>query len=287
MKKIFSILLIAVITMLAVFTMVGCGEPSGNPGEKGISCIKQDGKYVVYKYVDEGLGVTELDIDAVVKTKYGETAEVSRIKEGAFDGNSTLEKVIVPNTVTKIDGGAFKNMKALKDITLPFVGSNVNADAYEGQTLSEDKAVDAERLFGYIFGTEEYTGGAKITQTYNAIEGTTATYYVPMSLRTVTIAPKDNYEIPMYAFSGLTLVTKIDLNDKVIGIGERAFYNANCFAKLDVPTTVTNIYKGAFENFSSLEKIYFGGTPSQWEAIVKGTNWNLGVAENFAVKFGE
>ena len=284
MKKIFSILLIAVMSMLAVFTMVGCGDTPDNPSAKGISCIKENGKYVVYKYVDEGLGVTELDIATAVKAKYGETAEVSRIKEGTFDGNSTLVSIVVPNTVTKIDGGAFKNMKALKDITLPFVGSNVSADAFEGQTLSETKAVDAERLFGYVFGTTEYVGGAKISQTYNAIEGNASTYYVPMTLRTVTISPKENYEIPMYAFSGLTLVTKINLTDKVTGIGERAFYNANCFDELKVPVSVTNIYKGAFENFSSLSKIDYLGTSAQWEAIVKGANWNLGVAESFNVK---
>ncbi len=284
MKKFFSILLIAVISILALFSMVGCSDTPDNTSSKGISCIKEDGKYVVYKYVDEGLGVNELDIEKVVKAKYGETAEVSRIKEGAFDGNSTLTAVIVPNTVTKIDAGAFKNMKSVRDITLPFVGSNVNADAYEGQTLSEDKAVDAERLFCYVFGTEEYAGGAQITQSFNAIEGNTVTYYVPMTLRTITIAPKNDYQIPMYAFSGLTMVTKINLNDKVTAIGERAFYNANCFSELKLPASITNLYKGAFENFSTLSKIDFAGTSTQWNSVEKGADWNLGVAENFDVK---
>ncbi|MBO5713887.1 MAG: leucine-rich repeat domain-containing protein [Clostridia bacterium] len=284
MKKFLSVLLIAVLSIMALFTMVGCGDTPDNTGSKGISCIKEDGKYVVYKYVDDGTNVAELDIDKAVKAKYGDTAEVVRIKEGAFDGNSTLTAVIVPNTVTKIDAGAFKNMKSLKDITLPFVGSNVNADAYEGQTISEDKAVDAERLFGYIFGTEEYTGGAKITQSYNTVDGISMVYYVPMTLRTITVAPKENYEIPMYAFSGLTLVTKIDLTDKVTGIGERAFYNANCFSELKLPVSIANIYKGAFENFSTLSKIDFAGTSTQWTAVVKGIDWNLGVADNFDVK---
>lgn len=284
MKKFLSVLLIAVLSIMALFTMVGCGEPSDNTVSKGISCVKEDGKYVVYKYVDDGTGVVELDVDKAVKAKYGETAEVVRIKSGAFDGNSTLTTVIVPDTVTKIDAGAFKNMKSLKDITLPFIGNNVNADAYEGQTLSEDKAVNAERLFGNIFGTEEYTGGAKITQSYNTVDGISVIYYVPMTLRTITIAPKENYEIPMYAFSGLTLVTKINLTDKVTGIGERAFYNANCFSELKLPVSIANIYKGAFENFSTLSKIDFAGTSAQWTAVVKGIDWNLGVADNFDLK---
>ena len=284
MKKFLSVLLIAVLSIMALFTMVGCGDTPDNTGSKGISCIKEDGKYVVYKYVDDGTNVAELDIDKAVKAKYGDTAEVVRIKEGAFDGNSTLTAVIVPNTVTNIDAGAFTIMKSLKDITWAFVGSNVNADAYEGQTISEDKAVDAERLFGYIFGTEEYTGGAQITQSYNTVDGISVVYYVPMTLRTITVAPKENYEIPMYAFSGLTLVTKIDLTDKVTGIGERAFYNANCFSELKLPVSIANIYKGAFENFSTLSKIDFAGTSVQWTAVVKGIDWNLGVADNFDVK---
>ncbi len=284
MKKFLSILLVALMSVAMVFTAVGCGDETPTSGKTGISCVKEDGKYVVYKYVDEGKGVTELDIDKAVKEVYGETAEVVRIKAGTFDGNSTLTSVIVPDTVTEIDAGAFKNMKSLQSITLPFVGANVNADAFDGQSLSDNKSVDAERLFGYVFGTEQYTGGAKITQVYNSIDGSSSDFYIPMTLRTVKIQPKDNYQIPMYSFSGLTLITKIELSGKVTAIGERAFYNANCFAELKLPVSISRIYKGAFENFSSLTKIDFAGNGEQWNAVQKGSDWNKGVSENFTIK---
>ena len=70
MKKFLSVLLIAVLSIMALFTRVGCGDTPDNTGSKGISCIKEDGKYVVYKYVDDGNNVAELDIDKAVKAKY-------------------------------------------------------------------------------------------------------------------------------------------------------------------------------------------------------------------------
>ena len=283
MKKFLSILLVALMSVAVVFTAVGCSETPGGNGKTGVLCTKEDGKYVVYKYVDDGTGVVDLDIESAVKQAYGENAEVIRIKEGAFDGNSTLKSVTVPTTVTEIDAGAFKNMKSLETLTLPFVGNNLISDAYTGQNDdAEIKAVDAERLFGSIFGKSEYTGGAKITQYY---DGTTeSNFYVPMTLRKIVIAPLNDHESPMYSFSGLTLISEISFSGKVVSIGERAFYNANCFSELKLPVSVKTLYKGAFEGFSSLQKIDFAGTLAQWNEVVKGENWNKNVSEYFTEK---
>ena len=282
MKKILSILIVAILAFGMMFTFTGCDQTSNNNSETGVICSKVDGKYVLDSYVDEGEGYTELDIEGAVKEKYGSDAVVYRIKTGAFDGNDNLKAILVPKTVTRIDAGAFKNMTALEELILPFVGSNINADAFVGQTDSgEDKAVNEERLFGYIFGTTEYEGGSKITQYF---DGTTAkSYYIPFTLRKVQIDSAKEYEVPMYAFSGLTFVSEITFGDKVVGIGEGAFYNAQCLKSLALSKSIVNIYKNAFNGFSTLETIEYAGTSNEWSKVNKGVDWKKGVAENFTI----
>ncbi|MBO5314910.1 MAG: hypothetical protein J6B48_00610, partial [Clostridia bacterium] len=64
-----------------------------------------------------------------------------------------ITKIVVNNGITSISGGAFYGCSSLKEITLPFVGSSRNR--YYNHNL-----------FGYIFGTDTYTGGKKTTQYY-------------------------------------------------------------------------------------------------------------------------
>ena len=142
MKKVLSIILRSILAVSAVFGLTACDNNNSGDSKKGIICSKNKGTYVVESYIDDGNNVTELDIDAVVKAKYGSDAVVSRIKAGAFEGNSTLTKLVIPASVTTIDAGALKNMKSLKELTIPFVGKTVKADAYLGQTgEAEDNLV--------------------------------------------------------------------------------------------------------------------------------------------------
>lgn len=255
MKKLLKILVLCLVVAISACALFACGETVEE--EKGIICkkFKGDSYYTVYGYVDEGLGVTSLDIDAAVKAKYGNDAEVGKIKTNSFLGNSTLKEIIVPDTVVEIADGAFAQMKALKKITLPFIGSTANADSYIGETAAgEDKSVDAARTFGYIFGTEEYSYGATITANYGS--GTT-TFYIPASLVEVTVSPKEDYKVPAYSFAGVTQINKVNLSEKITVIGDYAFSGANSISEITIPKSVTKIGTGAFSTNSKLTKVTF------------------------------
>lgn len=248
MKKIIKVLIATMLALTVALSLVACGDQSGKAGDKGLLLKKYAGEdfYTVYGYVDEGLGKTTLDIGAVAGEK-----EVGRIALNAFDGNDTLVEIVVPDTVTEIQAGAFAKMKKLKKITLPFVGMTPVADSYQNQKdEAADKSVDAKRNFAYIFGTEEYSYGEQITAGYGS---GTATYYIPSNLEEVVIAPKGEYNIPMYAFSGLGLVEKITLSGNITEIGEYAFQNCRDLVSVNIPQTVKTIYKGAFVGCEMLD----------------------------------
>lgn len=259
MKRLLKLLTLTLIALCCAFSFLACDDGDGGNGDKGLLCKKFAGEdfYTVYKYVDEGEGVTSLDIGAEVKEKYGNDAVVGRINTNSFAGNDTLLELIVPNTVTEINAGAFDKMRRLEKITLPFVGKTAIADAYIGETAgSENKSVNEERTFGYVFSSEVYDFGGKITINYGA---GTKDFYIPASLVEVTIAPKEDYKIPAYAFNGVNQVNKINLSEKVVEIGEFAFENALSIHSFAIPQTVTKIHKGAFKGTTNLKTVTMGG----------------------------
>ena len=265
MKKLFKLLLAVMLAACAVLA-VACNSEGVNPkSAPGLHVMqfKGDDFYTVYGYGAED-GVSVLDIGKIAKDS-GKV--IGRIKTGAFDGNASLTEIIVPDTVTEIDAGAFKGMRRLQTITLPFVGAGATADAFDGETAkTEGKITDAKRNFGYVFGSESYDYGAEISQSYGS--GDAVKYYVPQSLKTVKIAPKDNYSVPMFGFNGCTNLYTVELSDKVTAIGVKAFYGCENLVKVTLSANVKNIYDSAFENCKALKEhndtdktgINFGGS---------------------------
>lgn len=255
MKKVLKILLLAVVVAVCALGLVACGD-NGGESKTGIlyKMYEGDDFYTVYGYVDEGKNVTSIDIGELNT----ENVTIGRIKTGAFKDNDTLTEIIVPDTVTTIDGGAFKNMKALESITLPFVGASATGDATFNQTNPEEnKAVNIERTFAYIFGEDKYEGGTAINVTYkpaaSSEESSSDVRYLPLALRNVTVKNSANYKIPMYAFAGNILINSVTLSGGVDEIGEYAFSGAKALQSVKIPATVKTINKYAFSGCVNLK----------------------------------
>lgn len=252
MNRFIKTVLLTILAAICCVCAFACTTtPDGTTNKKGLLYKKygNDAFYTVYGYVDDGRTSTVLDIANEVENG----VVIGRIKENAFADNNTLTEIIVPDTVTKIDEGAFAKMKKLQSLTVPFIGGTAKADSYFGETGSaEDKSVDLARTFGYWFGTEVYQGGTEITQLYNKNDSTTV--YVPVTLTTVKIAPKDNYKIPMYAFSGNTVIQKLVLTEKITAIGDYACNQMVALETIAIPNTVTRIGAHAFEKCVNLKE---------------------------------
>lgn len=262
MKKFVRLLIISLLALATAFSLFACSGANGKTEEKGIIAKKLSGDnfYTVIGYGAED-GVDTLDVASAAKQKYGEQIVVGRIRTGAFDGNTTLTEIILSDSAADdidltIDAGAFKNMRALKKITLPFVGANAYSDAYYNETEpakgDELKATDKERLFGYIFGEEESEYSAAITQFYGDTSEETATFYIPATLREITVSAASEINIPMYAFYGISGITTVNLNGEIKAIGQAAFKNAVGLKKINIPASVKVIYENAFEGAESI-----------------------------------
>ncbi len=250
MKNLIKTLSVMLLLVAMCFSLVACGGDGTETTKSGLTLkkFKGDDFYTVVDYVAEDgvetLNLGDYNANGVV---------IGRIKAGAFDGNQSIKELIIPTTVTEMDNGALKGMKGLTKLTIPFVGANKVADAYYNQTpASTDKAVDGERNFAYIFGSDEFEGGAVVACNYGS--SSDVSYYIPATLRQVTVKADGEYQIPMYAFNGLTQITKIVLEGNITAIGEYAFEGFATLKSINIPASVKNIYKNAFDGCGKLDE---------------------------------
>lgn len=265
MKRLLNICLAVLLVVACAFSLTACATPDDDGNKKeGLLIKKINNVYTIYDYVDDGkLTDGVLDIGAILQEK-GITE--AKIKKGAFDSVSTINTLIVPDTVIEIEAGAFRKMSNLYELQVPFVGLNAKADAQFEQTSSaENKAVDNERTIAHFFGTEEYDNGATLVNEFG-------TYYVPHTLSKVVITAtanvdytvdgvKEGYTIPMGAFEGATTLTTIEIKgDNLKEVGVKAFKGCTGLTTITIPATVTKIYDYAFMNCTNLKTVNILGS---------------------------
>lgn len=208
-----------------------------------------DGSYTV-----TGIG-TCTDSYLVIPEKYN-GSYVTSISAQAFKNCTGLTNIVVPNSVTSIGYNAFSGCSSLESITLPFVGGYKNPDL--GTSLSS--------LFGFIFGTSNYTGGIATEQGYY-------TLYIPSSLKSVTIT---DGTIQSNAFQNCTGLTSITIKNGVTSIGGNAFSGCTSLTSVTIGNGVTSIGANAFSGCTSLTTVTMGnGVTSIGSTIFNQENSSL------------
>ena len=166
------------------------------------------------------------------------------IGNSAFASCTKLTNVRVPDSVQTIGSGAFGRCSKLTSITIPFVGASrkTASDTYQYP-------------FGHLFGTSSFTGGTAVEQVYYGYDTTSlskTTYYIPTSLKSVTVT---GGEILHGAFRNCTMLTSITLPDGITSIGPVAFYCCTGLTSITLPETVQTIGTAAFRSCTKLKAI--------------------------------
>ena len=193
------------------------------------------------------------DCDGLNSVTIGKS--VSVIGENSFRSCSGLKSVTIGEGVALIGEGSFSGCSSLESITLPL----------------GDNSMPTCPSFGYIFGTSSYSGGVKTTQGEK-------TYYIPQTLKTVSITGTKIYVSALSncsgltsiiigsgvtiigdgAFSGCSGLTSVTIGNGVKSIGYKAFDYCKGLDSITIPNSVTSIGDYAFYRCFRLGSVTIG-----------------------------
>lgn len=321
MKKIIGILFALLLASVSAFSMIGCGTKNSDSGDVAPISFKytlekeetkDENETAETYYVLSGVTVSDKAKTLIEKNDYEGLAELfNTAVEGVYEApavkytKETVRKLTIPETyegkaVKKIAAdavvdltfieeievksnieefglGSFSGLTSLKTITLPFAGKKLGAK-------------NSEKSFGYIFGTTSSDGLTSCAQTYN--EGSSdnsATYYIPSSLKTVTITGdnKVSFETKKYilekdedgkdkivyvddSYTGESTVYSITLDTSVYAVAPYSFYNVSMAETVTLSGNIDEIGADTFYGCSSLKTITLGGAKKIGSAAFQG-----------------
>lgn len=164
---------------------------------------------------------------------------VTKIGEDAFQDNTTITSVTIPDSVTEIGANAFAGCTNLTSVT--YGGDWRNLTIQSGNPAVED-AVNAQ-LFDFAF-TPDNT--AVIVTKYNGIA---ADVTIPSRYKGKPVTAINNAVFPNSA------VTSVTIPDSVTSIPDAAFVNCSELTNISIPNSVTYIGLSAFSSCTSLKSI--------------------------------
>lgn len=233
---------------------------------------------------------------------------VTKIGEDAFQDNTTITSVTIPDSVTEIGANAFAGCTNLTSVT--YGGDWSNLTIQSGNPAVEDAAKDAanEQLFYFAFTPDntavivtnyKYNGAAAdvtIPSCYKGKPVTTIGHaaFFNSAVTSVTIpdsvtsisdeafinCPKlTNISIPnsvtyigFSAFSSCTSLKSITLPSSLSFISGALFLGCSQLTTIHIPVSVTSIGNNAFADCPSLMTVTYPGSKTQWDDITKGRN---------------
>ena len=161
---------------------------------------------------------------------------VTEIGRDAFNGCTSLEGIVIPESVTKIGYCAFENCKNLSLITIPKVYSSI------GDVLS---GYSGDLVIKSIDNNYSYEDGLLIDKNNKEL-------VLYQSKNKKLEIPNCIKEIGHAAFSGCTYLEGIVIPDSVEEIRSEAFKGCTSLQQIVIPESVTKIGYCAFNKYITI-----------------------------------
>lgn len=248
--------------------------PDGYVASEGLTFVSNgDGTCYV-----SGIG-TFTGVNLVIPYYSPDGDLVTAVGQVAFREKS-IESVVIPDSVTRIETGAFMQCYSLKNVTMSNRISFMGLNAFFEDTALSMNSYDNAHYIGseenpYLVLIDAFDAGVmyceihpdtKIIHPY-AFYGSIIQYIViPSSVRF----------IGEHAFDYCDSLKEIVIMNGTTYIGQYAFHQCGSVEKLYIPASVKYIGESAFYGMKLCETMYFGGTEDQWNNDVEKQKWAFG-----------
>lgn len=278
MKKILAFILTLTTALTLIFSLTACTNTPEEEDEWDETYLKrfdfelaEDEK----AYVVTGYGV-QFDKEITIPSKY-EDLPVIGIAKQAFKENSTITKVVIPDSITYIDTEAFYGCKNLTSVT---IGTGV-------KTIGKAAFEKCNKVSTFILPEGLTEIGARAFAGCTAIQSINIPTTVTKVGESAFMSTKymmqgaDNYFHGVFVLDKWVIHTDRDLvdanlPDNVVGIADNAFFRAESLEIVEIPAAVKYIGENAFSACTSLVTVDYPLTYINWLNIDIGAgNENL------------
>ena len=182
----------------------------------------------------------------------GKEYTVTVIGKSAFESNTAMEEVIIPDTVKRIEANAFYSNAVLAKVTLSDSVSDIGISAFaEDSELKEVK-----------FGKGLKSLGDEVFSDCTGLES--------MSI------PGTIESMGKSLFYGCENMTKFEFGDGITVVGDEIFTNCYKLADVTIPESVVSIGKEAFWGCEKLKSVTL---PSRIAVCGEGAFYSCGIEE--------
>lgn len=240
-----------------------------NYDENGVVCC---GNYLV-RAKDN---ITELKIKS----------DITGIAGEAFKDNTTLESVIIPDSVLSVGEGAFRNCTSLNYVYLSNSLKALNDYSFSGCTALKNIIIP-ESVTEIASCAFYKTGLEKITVPQNVKSLGTNSFRDCTSLLTVGITGATSLasgsifngctslntvkihagtsQIGSYCFNGCVSLSEINIPEGVRIIDPYAFWGCEKINSIVLPKSIYQIYSNSFSSY--LKTVYYVGSEDDWNKL--------------------
>ena len=159
---------------------------------------------------------------------------VIAIKAGAFEGNTDLKEIILPNSIEYIYKDAFKDCSNLEEINFPDSLTYIGESSFENCTSLKEITIPS------------------LTETID-----TKAFYNCTALHTVTLSAGVNKRIGVSAFAYCSALENVTAGEGLKIIDTMAFDYCTSLESFEMPNTVTTLGHMAFRHAEALTSVTF------------------------------
>ena len=225
-----------------------------------------------FRYDENGDGticITDLPLDHGESVEIPETIDgktVTALDTTLFYAVDGVRSVTIPGTVKEIPSSLCDDQSVLTTVVLKNGVETIGARAFQNDknlssvSLSNSLTKIGESAFEFCYGLSAITLPNGLT--------TIGTQAFSRTGLTALDLPDSVKSVSREAFGDNSALEKVTLSAGMATLPALSFKNCTSLREVTIPASITTIASTAFDGCSKLSTIYYGGSQSQWQALV-------------------